>query len=93
MRNSLGPMRMRVVGTTETGIEGTVETGTVGIVKTGAMGVAGAAAEGIPTPARIPGPSKVSAKYEIDIQIKGDCSKGETQTHTCKEEMTKKWEE
>ena len=93
MRNSPGLVRMEVMGTAETGIEGMAETGVVGMAETGAMGVAGAAAGGIPTPARIPGPSKVSTKYEIDIQIKGDCSKGETQTHTCKEEMTKKWEE
>ena len=66
------------------------ETGAVGIIETGAMGVAGATAESIPTSAATPSPSKFLQSTEIGIQIKGDCYKGETQVHTCKEEMTKK---
>ena len=90
MRNSLGPVRMGAIGTVEIGTEGMAETGAVGIIETGAMGVAGATAESIPTSAATPSPSKFLQSTKIGIQIKGDCYKGETQVHTCKEEMTKK---
>ena len=38
-------------------------------------------------------PEKSLQNTKIDIQIKGNCSKGETQIHTRKEEMTKKKKE
>ena len=78
---------MEVVGTAKTGTKGTTETGTVGIAETGAMGVAGVVAEGMSTSVMTPGPSKISTKYG---DIKGNCSKGETQIHAPNEEMTKK---
>ena len=78
---------MEVVGTAKTGTKGTTETGTVGIAETGAMGVARVVAEGMSTSVMTPGPSKISTKHG---DIKGNCSKGETQIHAPKEEMTKK---
>ena len=86
-------MRMEATGRTEIGIERTTETGAVGTTETGVMGVAGGAAVGIPMSTATPSPSKVFANRKMSIQIKGDRSKMETQMHTCKEEIKKKWEE
>ena len=84
---------MGATGRTETGTERTTETGAVGTAKTGVMGVVGGAAVGIPMSTATPSPSKVFANRKMSIQIKGDRSKGETQIHTCKEEIKKKREE
>ena len=75
------------MGTTKTGTKGTAETGTMGIVETSAMGVVGVVAEGMSTFVITPSLSKISTKYG---DIKGNCSKGETQIHAPNEEMTKK---
>ena len=55
------------VGTAEVRAVGTAEKGAEGATGMGATGVVGA---GIPTPAAIPGPSKVSASKEISVQMK-----------------------
>ena len=60
------------VGTAEAGVVGTAEKGAEGATGIGATGVVGAV---IPTPAAIPGPSKVSASGEIGVQMKRNYNK------------------
>ena len=62
-----GAAETSAVGTAEAGVVGTAEKGAEGATGIGATGVVGAV---IPTPAAIPGPSKVSASKEISVQMK-----------------------
>ena len=62
-----GVAETSTVGTAEAEAVGTAEKGAEGAARIGATGVVGA---GIPTPAAIPGPSKVSASKEISVQMK-----------------------
>ena len=67
--------RMGAVGVAETSVVGTAKAGAVGTAQKGAEGATGIGATGvagavIPTPAAIPGPSKVSASKEIGVQMK-----------------------
>ena len=66
---------MGAAGVAETSTIGTAEAGAVGTAEKNAegakgMGAVGVAEASIPTPAAIPGPSKVSASREIGVQMK-----------------------
>ena len=62
-----GVAETSTIGTAEAGAVGTAEKGTEG---TTGMAITSAAGAGIPTPAAIPGPSKLSASREIGVQMK-----------------------